>query len=379
MPSTSVAIIVVVEELNDENAAYGAIQNFIDICADHVDQITIIGPQSIDIDRNDVRRIPVSRPVSSHVPSPVGYLRYQMRIAKTLLRERDHLDHVFFHVGGSLLLFPMLLCQYAAIRSSVFITGSIEKGFYAQNGHGLVSKLFARSIKFVESITCTLADDMLLLAESMDAPAIRWPSSTTTRVANFNYIDCDRFTKQVPIANRPIDVIFVGRFESVKGIQNLVATLPGLIERHPDIRIRLLGSGEQREEVERFVEREGISNHVTFTGWVDREEIPGHLNDARLLLMPSISEGVPKAILEAMACGTVPIATPVGGIPDLIDDGMNGFLLQDSNPKEIERTVLRALRRDDLNDISNNAREYVQDNHSYQTVNSIYRSILNHR
>ncbi|WP_306059939.1 glycosyltransferase family 4 protein [Natronococcus wangiae] len=366
---------VVVEELDDENAAYGAIQNFIDVCEQMVESITIIGPESVEIDEEGVETVLVSRP-SSRFPSAIGYLLYQLRLTKTLLQERNQIDLVFYHIGGSLLLAPMLVCTRSQLRSTVFITGSIEEGFYAQNGRGLVSKLVARCIRCAESITCTLADEVILLSESMDSPTIYWPFSTDSRAANFNYIDRDVFEKRTPIDDRPVDVVFVGRFEPIKGVQNLVYALPQIAERYPDIQIKLIGSGEQRAEFEQFVEHHGLEDHVTFTGWIDRNDIPKHLNDARTLLLPSVSEGVPKAILEAMACGTVPIATPVGGIPDLVVDGETGFVLRNSDPDAIERTVLRALRRDDLDIISDNAHQSIRDTYSYESVKNTYSDIL---
>ncbi|WP_265110765.1 glycosyltransferase family 4 protein [Halosolutus halophilus] len=378
MSAKSIVLVVIVDELDENNAVYSAVQNFIDVYEDEVDRIAIIGPSSIDIDRRIVDPVPVKWPSASHTLfSALNFVRYQIRIAKNLRQEKEQSELVFFHIGGTLLLLPMVTNRLSKFRSLVFITGSTEKGIYARHGQGLLSKIAAKSIKTVESCTCLLADRVILLSESMKPPSISWPISSNKIVANFNFINTKVFKKQTPIEDRTADIIFVGRLEHVKGVENIVHALPGLVDQHPNLQVMFIGSGEQQDELEDFVKRHGLNNHVTFTGWVDRENLPEYMDNAQTLLMPSLSEGVPKTLLEAMSCGTIPIASRVGGIPDIVDDEKNGFLLQNTNPETIKRTVSSVLNRDDLETISNNASQYIERHHSYTSVREQYREILN--
>lgn len=377
MPSSSIALVVFASELDRDHAAYGAVQNFIDVYEDDVDRIAVVGPERIDIDRTVVDPVPVQRPRST-VPSStiLEYVGYQLRIAVALWRERNRMDAAFFHIGGTMLLLPVLASKLAAVRTLLFVTGTITESVYAQRGTGPVTEGLIRTIRVVESVTCTLADDVILLSSGMDQPAPDWLRSPTIRAVNFNYVDCEEFSKRAPINERSIDVAFVGRFAAVKGIDDILRAIPPLVEANPEIRIELIGDGELSEEVAVFVDHHGLSENVTLTGWVDHDDLPAHLDDARTLLLPSKSEGVPKALLEAMACGTVPVVAPVGGIPDIVSDEANGFLLRDTDPETIERTVTNALERDDLDELSDNARDYIERHYAYSTIRERYRRIL---
>ncbi|WP_255682126.1 glycosyltransferase [Natrinema sp. SYSU A 869] len=377
MPSSSIALVVFADELDREHAAYGAVQNFVDVYESDVDRIAVVGPEHIDIDRSVVDPVPVQRPQSSVPPAAVTeYIGYQLRIAAALWRDRDRLDAAFFHIGGTMLLLPLLACKLAGVRTLLFVTGTVTEGVYARRGTGPLARGLAGIVDLVERVTCTLADDVILLSSGMDHPALEWSTSPTVRAVNVNYIDCEEFASRTPIEERAVDVVFVGRFAAVKGIDDILKAIPLLVESNPDIRIELIGDGELSEEVAAFVDRHDLSENVTCTGWVDHDELPVHLDDARTLLLPSKSEGVPKAVLEAMACGTVPVAAAVGGIPDLIDDGSNGFLLRDTDPESIDRTVTAVLERGDLAEMSDNARGYIEHNYAYSTIRDRYRRIL---
>lgn len=378
MVSTSIALVLMVKNLDDTNAAYGAVQNFIDVYEGEVNRIAIIGPSNIDIDRDVVDPIPISQSSSSShfLYKIVDFIRYQVRISRKLWQERSQTNLIFFHIGGSLLLLPIVLSRFSRLRSLIFITGSIEKGLYIQYGHGLFSKILITLIRILESLTCSLSDGVILLSESMTSPRIHWPFSTEIRIANFNYINCDVFKKRTRIKDRTVDIVFVGRLEPIKGAENIIQALPALIDRYPRLQMKFIGTGGQKRELEKFVKKNDLGGHVTFTGWVNREELPDHLNDAQILLMPSLSEGVPKTILEAMSCGTIPIASSVGGIPDIIEDTKNGFLLKDVDPETIEQRISSVLERDDLEIISNNAHQYIRKHHSYNSIQDQYRIIL---
>lgn len=377
MDTSSIALVVVTEQLGSDNAAYGAVQNFIDIYDDEVDSISILGPETIEIDRNSIEQVPIQRKAATGFSSQVmDYIYYQFKIAYELYKRRRKYKAVFFHIGGSMLLLPVLICKLTGLRSIIFITGSTKESYHAKKDMNTTTRLITQSIGIIESITCNLSDDVLLLSESMRSPRIVNWFPTNVSSANFNYIDCSKFEKKTQIADREYDIIFLGRFESVKGVTNIIRSIPLIMDSHPNIKIELIGDGELRNELERIVMREGLSKHVSFTGWVDHNEIPDHLNNGRILLMPSESEGVPKTLLEAMACGTIPIAATVGGVPDIITENENGFLLPNTKPNTIAEVVSQTLQRNDLEQVSDRARDYIEEEYSYDVAKKQYQRIL---
>ena len=110
--------------------------------------------------------------------------------------------------------------------------------------------------------------------------------------------------------------------------------------------------------------------------WIPHDELPEYLNELKLLVLPSYTEGLPNIMLEAMACGTPVLATPVGAIPDVINDGENGFILESNNPEYIAENAIRALNYPNLDKIVKNARELVEKEITYEGAVERYRKIL---
>ena len=110
--------------------------------------------------------------------------------------------------------------------------------------------------------------------------------------------------------------------------------------------------------------------------WVPHDKLPDYLNELKLVVLPSYTEGLPNLMLEAMACGTPVLATPVGAIPDMITDGETGFIMEDNSPACIAENVMRALEHPDLERIVENARALVEREFTYETAVERYRRIL---
>jgi glycosyltransferase involved in cell wall biosynthesis len=94
-------------------------------------------------------------------------------------------------------------------------------------------------------------------------------------------------------------------------------------------------------------------------------------------VLPSVYETFPVSVLEACACGTPVLATPVGAIPDVIKDGETGFIMEDNSPESIARNIIHALSRPHLEKIAQNARALVEREFTYEKAVERYRGILN--
>lgn len=145
-------------------------------------------------------------------------------------------------------------------------------------------------------------------------------------------------------ADRPLLVGYLGRLSPEKGIDVLIQTIKLLTSRDDDIKVLIAGDGILRETVEKELENEIKNGKVQLLGWLSHEKIPEFLSQIRLLLMPSYTEGLPSGLIEAMACGTPVIASPVGAIPNVIVDGENGLLIDKLTPKNVASMTLELIR-----------------------------------
>jgi glycosyltransferase involved in cell wall biosynthesis len=138
-------------------------------------------------------------------------------------------------------------------------------------------------------------------------------------------------------SNGPI-ILFAGEVGERKGVYDLLAVIPELARQVPRVTLQLAGNGEL-EKVRSVAESLKIETHIQLTGWISTEKMMGHYLQADLFVLPSYHEGMPLAILEAMASGLPVVSTRVGGIPELIGEGENGFLI---NPGD-RQALLMAL------------------------------------
>jgi len=141
-------------------------------------------------------------------------------------------------------------------------------------------------------------------------------------------------------------VVFVGHLVPIKGIGFLVEAWAELMRRgllQAQDRLVLIGEGTERAALERQVAAAGVHGHVQFTGVLAQREVSGWVSAANLLCLPSMNEGMPNVVVEALASGVPVVATRVGGVPDLVQDKVNGLLVAPAQPAALADAIAQAL------------------------------------
>lgn len=122
-------------------------------------------------------------------------------------------------------------------------------------------------------------------------------------------------------------ILFLGRLGKAKGCYDLLAAIPKVLKRVPDAFFFLGGDGEIEKSKE-IAKKYGVEDRVQILGWINGEKKEKYLRDVSIFVLPSYYEGMPMAVLEAMSYGMATISTNVGGIPQIICDGINGILIE---------------------------------------------------
>lgn len=145
-----------------------------------------------------------------------------------------------------------------------------------------------------------------------------------------------------PLERRSRQVLFLGWLQEAKGVLDLVRAMPLVLRAVPGASFVLAGSGET-DSIARLARSLGVEHALRMPGWVDGAEKEELLRRAEVFVLPSYYEGLPVGLLEAMACGVPVIATRVGGIPDVIEDRVNGLLVEPGEPQALARALVAVL------------------------------------
>lgn len=136
-------------------------------------------------------------------------------------------------------------------------------------------------------------------------------------------------------------ILTVARLATNKGIGFLIKAMPEVLAAHPKAHVLLAGTGEDRDRLEQLAESLGLRAHIHFLGF--REDVPELLAASDVFVLPSLDEGLPVALLEAMSMGLIPICSAVGGMPEVVEDGISGFLVPPADVVALAEAIRRVF------------------------------------
>jgi glycosyltransferase involved in cell wall biosynthesis len=137
-------------------------------------------------------------------------------------------------------------------------------------------------------------------------------------------------------------VLYLGRLEREKGLFELIDAISTVRCKFPDVQLWFAGDGNQAE-ISGYAAAKGLGDAVEFLGWVSGDAKARVLAEATVSVLPSYREGLPMAVLEAMAAGLPLVATRVGGIPDVVENGVTGILVEPKDSDSIAQAILKLL------------------------------------
>ncbi|MBN1795968.1 MAG: glycosyltransferase family 4 protein [Sedimentisphaerales bacterium] len=182
-------------------------------------------------------------------------------------------------------------------------------------------------------------------------------------------VSVDRRQYRLKLGLNPdiLTICCVARLEPIKGINYLVEAAKKVIDRGHNVQFLLVGGGSMRNSLQQLAQQMGIDDKVIFAGF--RADIPEILNVSDVFVMPSLSEGLCFAIIEAMAASKPVIATRVGGIPDVISNEEVGMLVHPKNSDAIASALERMLPDEKLRrEMGEKARMHIRDNFSNEAM-----------
>jgi glycosyltransferase involved in cell wall biosynthesis len=195
---------------------------------------------------------------------------------------------------------------------------------------------------------------------------------------NFNLIskeDIDNLKNKIGIVDKYPIILTVGRLNIIKGHIYLIKSLVKIVKKYPDIRLLIIGDGPEKNNLETEVLNLELQNNVLFLGEI--RELPIYYKMADIFVLPSVNEGFGLAAVEAMSNKLLVVASCVGGVKEIIKDGINGFFATAKDTDNLAEVINKvySLNEAERNKIVNNAYNDFKDNFSLERMISNYEKI----
>jgi len=304
---------------------------------------------------------PVKQAYIKHI---MAYLYLNIIYAIKLISKRKRSKFVFFYNGYTYII-PMTiskLLRYTIINKWGGSQFQVEQE--QKNNFSTLTEIFER-LSFLLSDYIIVFTDKNVTRNHLDN------FRKKIIYANEQYVDTEHFLITNPPRLRKTIIGYVGRISYEKGIINLIHSVPLIINKYATAKFLIIGDGPEMTQVKQLIFDLKLKDCVDIKGWIEHEELPSYFNEIKLLIIPSYTEGLPNTMLEAMACGSVVLATKVGSIDDIIIDGNNGFLLDNNIPSTIADRVIEILGKE-IESIAYAGRRDILKNFSFEKSLHLY-------
>ena len=270
--------------------------------------------------------------------SPLRDARAVLRLAELIRRERPTILHTHTAKAGAVGRVAALLAGRA--RPPIIVHtfhGHVLRGYFnsfVTFGFRMLERQLARMTTKLVAVSPEVRDDLVKLgvAPASKFVVIRLGIDLEQRVGGD--VDGRAETRRVlGLSGDPFVVGWVGRMTSVKRTDLVVRVFRALVDRGVDAQLLLIGDGPDRDALEQLAHDVGVIKRCLFLGY--QEDVARFYDAMDVLLLPSVNEGTPVSVIEALAAQRPAVATRVGGTPDVVRDGIDGFLVDSADPGEL--------------------------------------------
>jgi len=341
------------------------------------DEVRVVGKSVREAEGKGVRVITI--PSLVRRIQPFYDLKAFFALIKILLYERPHIVHTHTSKAG-------ILGRGAAFFARVPII------VHTPHGHvfwGYFGRLKTGIFILLEKISALITDRLVVLTEQEKNDHLHFHIAPENKFSEVHSgINLDRFSntsvdpaamkKKLTIPEGNLVVGTTGRLTHIKGHRYLIEAAGKIVSSKPDTTFVFLGDGELLDELKNMASISSIEENIKFLGW--RQDVAEVMSTFDVFVLPSLNEGMGRVLVEAMALGKSIVASDIGGIPDLVVDGDNGYLVPVGDVEVLAvriRTLLDDPRKREK--MGNAGRRYA-DKYSLEEmmkkIDRLYRELL---
>ena len=341
------------------------------------DEFRAVEKSLMDVEKEGVRVITI--------PSLVRriHLFYDLRaffaLIKILRNERPDIVHTHTSKAG-------ILGRWAAffVRVPVII--------HTPHGHvfwGYFGKLKTRIFILLEKISALVTDRLVMLTEQEKIDHLHFHIAPENKFSVVHSgINLDEFSntsvdpaamkRRLGIPEDNLIVGTVGRLTSIKGHRYLIEAARKIAGSRPDTTFVILGDGELLDELKNMVTRSDIEENIKFLGW--RSDVAEVMSTFDIFALPSLNEGMGRVLVEAMALGRPIVASNIGGIPDLVVDCENGYLVSVGDVESLAARIRKLLddpeKREEMGECGKKIAIDYSANAMVEKIDRVYRKLV---
>jgi glycosyltransferase involved in cell wall biosynthesis len=304
-----------------------------------------------------------------------------LRIYRFLKREKPDIVHTHTSKAG---LLGRLAAKLAGVPSIIHTPhGHVFFGYFG----ALKTRIFILLEKFASRITDKIvaltprekADYLSYKVVEEDKLAVIPSGIELHKYQQVPQEERSKLRKELGIPENSAVLGTAGRLVPVKGPEFLLQAVGHVISEYPDTYLVFAGDGPLRKSLEKNAVEMGLAKNIIFTGW--RDDMARVLSIFDIFCLPSLNEGMGRVLLEAMALGKPIVASDVGGIPDLIIPGKNGFLVPPQHPEELAKQILFLIEnREEREKLGRTGKEMVSafsDEIMMKKIAELYEKLVN--
>jgi len=324
------------------SAAYGGGERYLELLMGRIDRARfrplVICPETGPfIEFMNARGVPARLVRLAPLVNPVALIRLAGLLARErvgILQTHGLRSSAYGCLAGRLAGVPVVIAT---------IHNSLQDYPISRAKRWIYRAVLRRVIRLADRIICVSED----LRRDMVAGAGCDPDRTVTIHNGIDLMtvtsprDRSAIRAEFRVGAGPLLVV-IGRLTEQKGHRYLIRALPHLLEEWPDLKCLIVGEGPLEKTIAAEANRLGIRACCVFAGV--RRDIPAILAGADLLVLPSVSEGFPFVLLEALAVGCPVVASRVNGVPELVEHGSTGLLVPPRDPDALAREIREVLR-----------------------------------
>lgn len=241
------------------------------------------------------------------------------------------------------------LAQAASFVASLFV--KIPVKIIGVHSHDIARRQVYKLV--IDKLTFSSASNIICVSESQKEHVAVGKHLSRERIkVIYNGVDVDRFKIKKRIDNGfsiPEGAVVIGAVASLrkeKGLDVLIHAIPDILRRCPDVYFVIAGEGKERYRLENMAKVLGVGVNVRFLGQI--EDVSGIIPIFDIGCLSSRTENFPLSILEYMACGKPVVASRVGGVPEMIKDGVNGFLVKPGSSGDLSEKIVSLVNDESL-------------------------------